>query len=609
MTMAMTMTAQSALAQLGALVSPGQLHRAHRALEGVTHCLSCHSAGEQVSASKCLTCHAPVAERIARKTGIHRNVTTDCVTCHVEHAGADAELRPFDLRQFDHGRDASFPLDGEHARLAQNCASCHKTRSFLTLSSSCASCHSDVHKGTLGTQCAKCHTTAVKFAETRTRFDHSRTAFALTGAHQQTACGRCHTSTTYKNVKFASCADCHSDVHRARFGPACSSCHTTAAWRTTRVDHARTAFPLRGKHATVNCARCHTQPAMQVKPASATCSACHSDPHRGVFKQDCASCHNETAFQKGRFDHGSTKFPLVDKHANLTCVACHKGAPAPAPVARAARSVAVRTVDYRGLSTACHACHTDVHRGELGLTCDSCHTARSFAVATFTHQNHRAFFAGGHMALTCEQCHATTFAPVRAATKAAVARVGFATTPAACASCHKDVHLGQVGAQCETCHDVAAPRFALAGFSHARTEFALTGKHESLDCASCHKVEAAQFPAGHGQTRRLTGMGTACVACHADVHRTELPQACEQCHTTERFAITQYAHRNARTLRGFFTGAHAAASCAACHKPAAVIVATGTVLPSFRTSTTCTTCHTDVHRGALGNRCETCHRW
>jgi hypothetical protein len=590
-------------------VSPGQLHRAHKDLEGVTNCLSCHTAGQQVSAAKCLTCHKPVADRIARKRGVHRNVTTDCVACHVEHAGAEAELRPFDLRQFDHARDAGFPLDGEHARLTETCATCHKTRSFLTATSACASCHADPHKGTLGAQCATCHSTAVKFADTRARFDHSRTAFPLSGAHVQTACVRCHQNNTYTGVKFASCANCHADPHRARFGPSCSTCHTAAAWRTTRIDHARTSFPLRGLHAKVECARCHQQPAMAVKPASASCATCHADPHRGVFKQDCGACHTETGFRKGAFDHATTRFPLADKHAGLTCVSCHKTA-APAPGPRGGKPAAsVRLVDYRGLTSACGSCHNDVHRGELGATCETCHNARTFALTAFTHRHDRGFFAGGHTGVTCIKCHSATFAPLRTSAKEPAARVGFAATAVACASCHRDVHLGQVGAKCEACHDVAAPRFALTGFNHARTSFGLTGKHDRLECATCHKVETAQFPAGHGEARRLSGLATTCVSCHADVHRGELAPACERCHTTDHFTIATYTHQNARGLRGFFTGAHAAASCAACHKPASVIVATGRILPSFRTSTTCTSCHTDVHRGALGNRCETCHRW
>jgi hypothetical protein len=32
------------------------------------------------------------------------------------------------------------------------------------------------------------------------------------------------------------------------------------------------------------------------------------------------------------------------------------------------------------------------------------------------------------------------------------------------------------------------------------------------------------------------------------------------------------------------------------------------VLTNYRVPTACTACHTDVHRGALGPRCESCHK-
>ena len=72
-----------------------------------------------------------MAERIRLKKGVHRDVTGDCASCHVEHAGVDAELRPFDPKSFDHATETGFPLDGRHAAVAKDCAKCHKTRSFL----------------------------------------------------------------------------------------------------------------------------------------------------------------------------------------------------------------------------------------------------------------------------------------------------------------------------------------------------------------------------------------------------------------------------------------------------------------------------------------------
>lgn len=584
-----------ASAQLGALVSPGHLHKTHAALEGVSNCLQCHSRGRQVAPEKCLACHKPIAERMAAKKGIHRNVTTDCVTCHVEHAGVDAELRPFDQQKFDHARDAGYPLDGLHAPLAANCAACHKTRSFLSLQTGCASCHADPHKGTLGPQCSTCHSTAAKFTAATTTFDHGKTAFPLAGAHGKVACASCHKEKRYKGIAFASCSNCHADPHRSKLGTACATCHTEASWRTTKVDHARTAFPLRGKHATVECAKCHVKPSTAVKPRAGTCAACHTDPHRGAFKQDCASCHTESTFQKGTFDHAATRFPLADKHTGLQCVACHK-------TARPAAN------DFRGLKANCDSCHTDVHRGELGLSCEKCHTARTFEVKTFTHANQRAFFSGQHAPLTCAQCHVSTMQPTRTAAAMPALRVGYTTTGTACESCHKDPHLGQLKATCETCHTVDTPKFAVKGFSHATTAFPLTGKHGPLACEACHKVETGAFPSGPGTARRFTGIGTTCAACHKDPHGGQLDQACQSCHSSDTFALPRYTHKRARELREVFTGRHASATCAACHKPLPGTPAGSKPVAAYKVATTCTTCHTDVHRGALGSACATCHK-
>jgi hypothetical protein len=707
------LSAATASAQISALVSPGRLNRAHASLEGVGSCLSCHSAGRRIAAEKCLGCHKPVAERIAKKVGVHRQVTTDCIGCHVEHAGADAELRPFDQKSFAHASVTGFALDGLHAPLQNTCAACHKTRSFLTLRSTCESCHADAHKGALGPNCASCHTTAIPFQQTKTSFDHTRTKFPLTGSHVKAACASCHKNNAWSGVKFETCASCHADVHRQTFGASCAGCHTTAKWATTKVNHALTAFKLKGKHEAVACAGCHAGPAMKVAPPSKTCGACHADPHQGQFKQDCAACHTESGFRSGTFDHSTTGFPLVDRHATLTCVQCHTkgggargdplvpsrpavtapaaraGSPAAAPPLRApalVRAPAVAAANYRGLSKACASCHADVHRAELGTACETCHSARTFQVTAFTHRAQRAFFAGQHATLTCAKCHPPPPATARPAASGPLVRVGFTTTSSACASCHRDVHLGQVNAQCETCHSVETPKFGAPLFNHAGTRFPLTGLHAQVTCAGCHKVETRQFPSGRGEalrltgigttcaachrdvhlgqvsspceschsastphfgvvgfkhettrfplsgkhaqaacdschkvysgafpggrgeTKRLTGIGTECASCHQDVHGGELPQRCEQCHTAHSFSVQKYTHQNARALKAFFAGPHLRTTCEACHKPERKVFGVAHLLPSFRTQTTCVSCHIDVHRGALGPKCETCHR-
>jgi hypothetical protein len=281
----------------------------------------------------------------------------------------------------------------------------------------------------------------------------------------------------------------------------------------------------------------------------------------------------------------------------------------------------VTASDFRGLKTECASCHTDVHRAELGVACEKCHTARTFDVSTFTHARQRPFFDGQHATLRCAQCHASAYpsAPARTGTPAAkvvlastqtpTLRVGFTQTADSCVSCHTDVHLGQVGARCDTCHTVTTARFAIADFKHSNTKFPLTGKHTPLKCEACHTTATRDFPSGHGSAVQFTGFGSDCASCHQDLHRNELGRDCQRCHTTDSFVIKGwYTHLNARSLRGFFVGRHITL-CKDCHKTTATRTSGGSaVLATFRIPTACTSCHKDVHRGALGPRCEDCHK-
>jgi hypothetical protein len=608
-------------AQLGALLSPGPLAKAHQSLEGASNCVKCHERGNQVSAVRCLSCHAPVARRIAAKTGVHRSVTNDCVQCHAEHAGVSAELRPFDSAKFKHSTETAFPLTGLHAPVADKCAACHKTRSFLTASPACSTCHQDKHKGSLGTACERCHKTDVPFAAAAKAFDHSQSAFALTGAHRSTACAACHKTPDFKVAKFATCSSCHATPHAPKVSTACTSCHTTERWRTRTFDHTRTAFPLLGKHATADCASCHKAPATKVKPAAATCATCHTDPHKGTFKQDCRACHTEKSFAGAAFDHAAvTGYALTDRHGGLSCRSCHKAASPPGtPAAKMA-------LDYRGLKTTCASCHVDPHQAELGSTCERCHTTKTFRVAAFSHASTREFFGGRHASVACEGCHksagssgaagasgsagaagaSATRGTSGAGAVASRTPVSFAQTPTACASCHRDVHEGKLGAACESCHSVAAAKFVADRFSHDRTSYPLAGKHRPLACAACH-VPRAAAAAATGAPVNFAGAPTTCAGCHKDTHLGQVGGECKTCHTPETFKVMAYKHR--QPAPDFFTGRHLRIDCRACHAPVTrqFPAGRGTAI-NFSVTTACVSCHTDPHKGSLGTDCARCHK-
>lgn len=592
--------------QLGDLISPGPLSRAHATVKGGMTCTQCHEAGRRVTTPKCLTCHAPIAQRIAAKTGVHRAVT-DCVSCHVEHVGTDADLRHFDTRRFNHAAETRFPLDGQHARVATTCVACHKTRSFLTAQSTCVSCHADPHKGSLGTTCTTCHSTAAPFKAARTSFDHAGTRFPLTGRHRDLDCAKCHATATFASKGFASCTACHQDPHQKKFGATCTSCHGTAGWTTRSVDHAKTDFPLKGAHLQVPCAQCHPSGEMTRAIRADTCASCHVDVHRGAFKEDCRSCHSEAGFAGATFDHRSTGFALDGGHVSVKCASCHADARTlPWP---AARRSTVRSVAFSGLSRGCVSCHggeKDPHKGAFGTTCETCHQTRTFDVKAFRHPRMADFFAGEHQPLTCDGCHLRGVAlpalrqtaPLDALARLDASRATASpgapapTMPSlACVSCHRDPHLGQVSTTCETCHDVGGTKFRAVRFSHAATPFPLTGKHADVMCAQCHRTETRAFPAGTGAAMVLhpDGGGT-CVTCHQDPHLGQVGTACERCHGTSTFTVTDYTHAG---MQDFFGGVHGRYACAACHTRE-----TGT-FPAGRGTAV---------RFLVGRSCADCHR-
>lgn len=524
-----------------AQISPGPLSAAHAGLEGSTHCLACHARETGVAPPKCLACHALLRERIASSRGLHaRPEYRDCKTCHVEHHGAANDLvywgragRP----AFDHGLTGS-ALAGRHARL--ECRACHQPRfnretarltaekarletTYLGLSGACSACHEDAHRGQFGGRgCESCHDqNAWKPAA---RFDHARTAAPLTGRHAAVACDKCHKLAGGQGIGFrkfvgvasAECQACHRDTHAGRLGRDCKRCHSPAGWeRVERVsfDHARTDFPLRGRHAAVACEKCH-RPGRSVRMAHARCADCHADAHLGQLSRRadqgrCESCHDEKSFVPARFgleEHAATAYPLAGSHRAVACDACHERltrealgrVPGLRPTGGAA---ATRTARFRFASTRCTECHRDPHRGEFDrhvkrAGCEACHALSSWREVRFDHASTRFPLRDGHSRVACAACH------VKAEAGAPKARSRFAGLPLTCEGCHRDPHAGQLAgaallaggpgreqgapvAACDRCH--TAQDWSPRGFDHERdSRYARDGAHLRLACAACH---------------------------------------------------------------------------------------------------------------------------
>jgi hypothetical protein len=250
----------------------------------------------------------------------------------------------------------------------------------------------------------------------------------------------------------------------------------------------------------------------------------------------------------------------------------------------------------------------DVHRGDAGTKCEGCHSTTAFRPVTYTHPRQPEFFAGQHAPLSCEQCHRKGPAPsAPPSLNAPLEGWQFKNLPTACATCHKDPHLGQVGSACETCHSIGVAKFGVVNFNHVKTAFPLTGKHQGVKCEQCHKPETGAFPAGPGTAVRLKGMSLACQSCHQDPHLGQVGKTCETCHTTTTFRLTAYQHKP--PVQKLMVGGHAKLVCADCHKKVQGTFPSGQGVAVRYTGigTLCSSCHEDPHRGAFGSTCESCH--
>jgi len=510
-----------AAAAARAQISPGDLARPHAALEGSANCQRCHSARRGVAPEACLACHTRLGERIKAARGLHAGPKfARCEVCHIEHQG-----RAFALIDWGPGG--------------------------------------------------------------MTKFDHAQTGYALAGAHAGLACEKCHkprpassaegtSAATFLGLS-ADCVTCHRDEHRGQFaGRPCTDCHGMTAWKPAAAfDHARSDFPLVGKHAAVACAKCHTarvagagEPAVaQYRGvAHATCADCHRDPHAGRLGPRCDSCHDAKSWQPSSpaaFDHDRTRYPLAGRHRAVACAACH--GPADAGFRRPAFA-------------RCTDCHRDAHFGQLAArpdhgACESCHSVAGWSPSTYTveaHQSSRYALTGAHLAVPCLRCHANVAAASRGTATAAAGRQ---TTPrlhwseTRCITCHQDPHGSDLSeklrrAACEDCHETAA--WSQVRFDHGWTKFPLGGKHAALPCARCHRPEAAPRQPARLQLQRPID----CAACHRDPHAGQFAgQSCTRCHGDDDWHRLRFAHD--RDSRYKLDGAHAKLPCAACHRSVA----------------------------------------
>ena len=357
----MLCSAGAALAQgIESVLAPGKLSKAHVKWED--ECKQCHVKFDRTAQDRlCVECHSKtVGADLRDKVGYHGRMTAQtCRTCHTEHKGRDLDLAAFDKQRFDHAV-TDFALRGGHQKA--ECAKCHEpARKYREAPHDCYACHKkdDVHKASLGPKCADCHT---ENSWKEAKFDHNKTRFPLLDKHADVKCADCHKDKNYRETPHA-CYACHKKDddrkgHKGQFGEKCETCHTAKLWKSSIFNHdTETKYALRGKHRTIRCVDCHTSGNIyKVKPAS-DCYACHKkdDKHKESLGKECGNCHSERDWkEKAKFDHNKSAFPLLGKHVDVECKACHK------------------STMFKEAPKDCYACHKkdDTHKGSLGQACE-----------------------------------------------------------------------------------------------------------------------------------------------------------------------------------------------------------------------------------------------
>jgi len=262
------------------------------------------------------------------------------------------------------------------------------------------------------------------------------------------------------------------------------------------------------------------------------------------FETDCSKCHAK--FNKA----GQSKL----------CLDCHK---------ETAADIRQKSGFHGRLKeNDCRTCHTE-HKGRNAVI-------SSVDEKSFNHNATDFILKGAHKGpkVTCKECHKPG--------------IQYRKAPQACIGCHKkdDTHKGSLGSKCETCHN--EKDWKDATFDHSKTKFPLLGKHDEAKCKDCHKdTNYKETP-------------TACIACHRkdDKHKGRFGEKCQTCHTERDWKTILFNHD--KHTKFALHGKHRSAECESCHKAP---------LYKEKLRTTCISCHRadDVHKGSLGEKCESCH--
>jgi len=240
-----------------------------------------------------------------------------------------------------------------------------------------------------------------------------------------------------------------------------------------------------------------------------------------------------------------------------------------------------------------------------GKKCAECHGEHfgldfeiiRFDETTFKHDLAGYNLEGKHSELKCVDCHKTELVKNKISQKNGDSYLGLGIE---CLSCHSDYHQNTLPKNCTTCHNQNAFKPA-PGFDHSKSKFKLTGKHQTVDCVKCHKIEQQ-----NGQKIQVfSGIAFAsCTSCHEDVHQNKFGNDCLKCHSGFSFReVKSLGNFNHEKTTFPLRGKHINVDCKKCHK--------GSYTKPVKHKR-CVDCHSDYHekqfqKNGISPDCSECH--
>lgn len=296
------------------------------------------SIGLSVRPDSCVACHEMQPYFDQWRVSTHKSVI--CVECHTDPGPAGAaKIVTSSIRNTAEHLAASYVTPIRASVHDSSCLRCHtrESRPEIVYESSLRVAHSR-HEGIA---CADCHGRLVHTV------GQEVTPSILTHADDTKTCNVCHTP------------------DKSPHGPSrvdCASCHSGEIPGHVLSD--RSGVPPRQ-----GCIDCHTKERVS---APENCQTCHVSPH-GIDRA-CNTCHTSTTtWSEKKLVHS---FPLVGKHATLTCSTCHKGGvqfPVPgAPAPALQKGELPSNANQQKPSADCKTCHKSPEP-HFGTECAMCH--------------------------------------------------------------------------------------------------------------------------------------------------------------------------------------------------------------------------------------------